>query len=90
MFTIFAWGVHGEVGYTLREEDACLIIAAPDMEDVCNKVASRPVEIQELMRREDIVLDNLDDRMQKFAFTLYTMLATDAGLAERAIAKAKG
>lgn len=70
--------------------NAQLFAAALDMEDVCNKVASHPVEIQEMMRREDIVLDNLDNRMQKFAFTLYTMLATDAGQAERAIAKAKG
>ena len=71
-------------------ENANLIAAAPDMEDVCNKVAGRTVEVQDLMRRENIVLDNLDDRMQKFAFTLYTMLATDAGQAEAAIAKAKG
>jgi arginine/lysine/ornithine decarboxylase len=32
----------------------------------------KPKDIQAIMRKHGIVIDNLDDKMQKFAFTLYT------------------
>ena len=74
-----------------RERDnANLIVAAPEMHDACETVAGRTAEVQAMMTREGFVIDDLDDRWQKFAFTLYSLLAADAGHAERAIAKARG
>jgi len=64
-------------------------LAAPDLLDVNEIVASRPAEAQAMMEREGFVIDDLSDRWQKFAFTLYTYLAEDATQAEAAIAKAK-
>jgi hypothetical protein len=42
------------------------------------------------MQREGFVIDDLDDRWQKLAFTLYTKLVQNATEADAAIAKAKG
>ena len=72
------------------EAHAHLIAAAPDTYDVCETVAGHPAKVREIMDREDIVIDDLDNKMQKFAFTLYNMLVADAVQAERAIAKARG
>jgi len=45
------------------------------------KVKNQPYLDQEMMRRNGFVIDNLDDRWQKLAFTLYTdivALSSDA------------
>jgi len=73
----------------LWRDDAVLWMAAPDLLEVGEIVASRPAEAQEMMRREGFVIDDLDDRWQKLAFTLYTYLAEDATRAAVAIAKAE-
>ena len=65
--------------------NARLIATAPEMYDVCETVAGRTDEVQVMMEREGFVIDDLDDRWQKFAFTLYSILAHDAAQAERAI-----
>ena len=72
----------------LRRDDALLWKAAPDLLAVSKAVAERPSGVQEMMRREGFVIDDLDDRWQKFAFTLYTIIAADAAQAAAAIAQA--
>jgi hypothetical protein len=47
-------------------------------EGLLRRIAGSLVEAQGIMRREGFVLDNLQDRWQKLAFTLYTMLAEQA------------
>ena len=51
---------------------------------------AKPKEVQAIMEEHDFVIDDLDDRWQKFAFTLYNMLVALACRSEVAIAKAKG
>jgi len=72
----------------LRRDDALLWVAASDLLEACETAAGRPDEVQAMMRREGFVIDDLDDRWQKFAFTLYTMIAADAAQAAAAIAQA--
>ena len=67
-----------------------LMATAPDLLAACEITAALPDEVQEIMRREGFVIDDLDDRWQKFAFTLYTMIAENASNANAAIAKARG
>ena len=43
-----------------------------------------------MMRREGFVIDDLDDRWQKLAFTLYSDLVASARDASAAIARAEG
>ena len=74
----------------LRRDDAVLWVAATDLLAACEVAAARPAEAQEMMRREGFVIDDLGDRWQKLAFTLYTYLAANATQAEAAIAIAKG
>jgi len=73
----------------VQEDNATLLHAAPDMLAACKAVAARPAKAQEMMRREGFVIDDLTDRWQKLAFTLYTYLAEDATRAAVAIAKAE-
>ena len=74
----------------VMEDNANILGAALDLLAVCEVVAARPAEAQEMMRREGFVIDDLGDRWQKLAFTLYTYLAANATQAEAAIAIAKG
>ena len=81
-----------EMIYRDREETdeyAYLIAAVPDLLAACELAANRPAEVQAMMRRERFVIDNLEDRWQKFAFTLYTMLVGNATQAQAAIDKAE-
>ena len=74
-----------------RERDnANLINGVLDLLEACEIVAGRTAEVQAMMTREGFVIDDLDDRWQKFAFTLYSLLAADAGHAKRAVAQARG
>ena len=73
-----------------QRDDGALIASTPDLLATCEVVAARPAEAQEMMRREGFVIDDLEDRWQKLAFTLYTYLAANATQAEAAIATAKG
>ena len=61
-----------------------------DLLAACELAANRPAEVQAMMRREGFVIDDLGDRWQKFAFTLYTMLVGNATQAQAAIDQAKG
>jgi len=76
-------------GVLLTTEELCAIPPVADLLEACEIAAGRTGEVQAMMTREGFVIDDLDDRWQKFAFTLYTMLAADAGHAERAIAKVR-
>ena len=70
--------------------NARLIAAAPYMLEACWGTSKAPKEAVAIMKREGFVIDNLDDRWQKLAFTLYSMLVNNASMAEHAIAKAEG
>lgn len=71
--------------------NGALVAAAPEMYEVLQNVAKRPEEILEIMRVHGIVMDNLiDDKWQKFAFTLFTMLIKGAEEATDVITKAEG
>jgi len=70
----------------LRRDDAVLWMAAPDLLEACEATAARPAAAQAMMRREGFVIDDLEDRWQKLAFTLYTYLAENATQAQAAIA----
>jgi len=48
------------------------------------KVKNQPYLDQEMMRRNGFVIDNLDDRWQKLAFTLYTDIVALSSDAEHA------
>ena len=74
----------------LRRDDAVFLGAADELLAACEVAATRPSEVQAMMRREGFVIDDLEDRWQKFAFTLYTMLVGNATQAQAAIDKAKG
>ena len=49
------------------------------------KVRNQVWDSQEMMRRNGFVIDNLDDRWQKLAFTLYTDIAQLSTGAEQII-----
>lgn len=38
------------------------------------EIISKPFEVQKYARDNNIVFDNMDDKWQRFAFRLYTML----------------
>jgi hypothetical protein len=52
--------------------------------------SERPAKARDMMEREGFVIDNLDDRWQKLAFSLYTMLVEGASDSDAALAKAEG
>jgi hypothetical protein len=56
------------------------------LKEAANEAIKKPFEIQAIMRREGIKIDNLDDPMQKFAFSVYSELAQVALSLEQAIA----
>lgn len=70
--------------------DAALIAAAPDMYAELDRVAKRPADIVEMLRREGFVFDNLDDRWQKLAFSLYTAIVELGSESENLMASARG
>lgn len=72
------------------QANANLIAAAPDMYDVCKSICKSADEALIIMKREGFVIDNLDDRWQKLAFTLYSAIVSDAVQSEYAIVKADG
>ena len=85
------WASTAFLGWTVeeREAHACAIAAIPDLLTACELAANRPAEVQAMMRREGFVIDDLEDRWQKFAFTLYTMLVGNATQAQAAIDAAR-
>lgn len=42
--------------------------------ELLNEIISKPFEVQKYARDNNIVFDNMDDKWQRFAFRLYTML----------------
>ena len=44
-----------------------------------------PFQIQQIMRDNDLALDDLDDKMQKLAFTIYTKMCAVSDTACRAL-----
>ncbi len=44
-----------------------------------------PSEIQKIMKDNNLVINDLDDKMQKLAFTIYTKLVAVADKAERTL-----
>ncbi len=50
------------------------ISALPDLLRVARMAADKQPQALEIMRKNDIVLDDFKDPMQKFAFTIYTDL----------------
>jgi hypothetical protein len=52
-----------------------------ELVEVCKAIAGQPKIIQNMMRQHGIVLDNHNNNMQKYAFTLYSIIA---GLADKA------
>lgn len=73
-----------------HERKGRLISAAPDMYESCEFSRDALKQIVAMIKREGFVIDNLDDRWQKLAFSLYTMLVENASQSEQALAKADG
>ncbi len=48
------------------------------LEGLLREFTHTPQEMQEMMRREGFAIDNLDDRWQKLAFTLYAQIVSMA------------
>ena len=46
-----------------------------NMKFILNPIKRRPEEIREIMNKNNIIIDDLEDIMQKFAFTLYSDIA---------------
>jgi hypothetical protein len=49
-----------------------------EAEGLLQDITKAPQEMQEMMRREGFAINNLDDRWQKLAFTLYTRIVSMA------------
>ena len=89
------WGDEPDFPYGTVPEDearanARLIAAAPEMYDEMNRAFLQPARAQELMRQNDLKIDDLDDPMQKLAFTFYSMLVEAAHRAETIIESVQG
>lgn len=54
--------------------------------EVVKDASKRQRQCLEIMRKNNLVLDNLDDPMQKLAFTFYTELVAIAMQADNALA----
>lgn len=52
-----------------------------NIEELLRQMASRPEQIQLLMRNRGIVIKDHDDPMEKFAFTLYSEIVSLAAKA---------
>ena len=55
------------------------------LRDALEFALEAPEEIQKIMTDNSLVIDNLDDKMQKLAFTIYTKLVAVADKAERTL-----
>lgn len=62
------------------------------LEDTLESFVQEPEAMQEIMRQHNLKIDNLDDPMQKLAFTFYSKIVAIAEHARAAVeaAKAKG
>jgi len=69
--------------------DALTLASALEMKEVCKNVMARPEKAQEIMRKNKLAIDDLDDPMQKLAFTFYSMMVGSAAEAERVLERAK-
>ena len=49
-----------------------------DIREWLEHAAQKPQEIQEMMRRNNVVIRDHDDPMQKLAFTLYSEIVAQA------------
>lgn len=68
------------------DRDRWLDIAG-ELAGVVRDVEAQPGEAQRIMRENGLVIDDLDDPMQKLAFTFYSDLAELASKAEAALAR---
>ena len=68
------------------DANAFLITAAPAMIWELRRAALRPARMQAIMQENGLALDDLDDPMQKLAFTFYSELVGAASTAEAIIA----
>lgn len=76
--------------FEISEANKRLIGAAPEYDELARLIASKPAEVRSIMERHGFVIDNLDDRWQKFAFTLYTIIIEMAEKSNDIIAKVEG
>ena len=58
-----------------------------EVEDWIKKVSTKSKEMLAIMEKHNIVIDNLDDKMQKFAFTLYSEIVQLSSEADNLITK---
>lgn len=82
-----------EKGSTIREATVVLADRITELEAqrdellaVCKKAITFPAEAQEIMRKNNLPIDDLDNPYQKLAFTFYSTIAEYAGEVERMIA----
>lgn len=52
-------------------------------EDVLKSFEAKPAKMQAIMRNHEMVIDNLNDRWQKLAFTFYSELVNIADISRR-------
>lgn len=78
----------------MSDEEIYLIeetpILSPAVLNILLKVENSPKMAREIMRNNDFVIDNLDDRWQKLAFTFYTMIVELSVEAENLIDQCGG
>ncbi len=53
-----------------------------DLQEVCQELVRGPKEMLEVMRRQNIVIADINDPMQKYVMTIYTKLVVLANRGE--------
>ena len=69
----------------LREKNAALTTENKRLREALEESVLQPQIIQQMMRKHGVVIDNHDEKMQKFALTLYTVLVNLASIAQDAL-----
>jgi len=60
-----------------------------EIKTLLQDIIKRPKEIVEIMKKHNIIIDNLNNKMQKYAFTLYTDLVEYSSRAENLLKEAE-
>ena len=68
--------------YEKREELKEALEIMQQLSKLVEEVINSPIEMQEIMRKNNLKIDNLDDSMQKLAFTFYTRIVSLSSKAE--------
>ena len=87
---LIEWDDKAKGTFPLIEELQRLRAINADLLAACEFASNGPAKARAMMEREGFVIDDLDDRWQKLAFTLYNALVANAIQADATITKMKG